>query len=600
MTNRISYRVHATRPDAHLLDVELRIESLDPAGQLLSLPAWVPGSYLIRDFARHVVRLTASSGGHEVACEKTDKTTWRCAPCAGPLVVAYQIYAFDLSVRGAYLDRQHGFFDGCCVYLRVHGGEEHPVSVTIEDPGCGENWKLATSLISAGAEHWGFGEYAADNYNDLIDHPVLMGELDLIEFDVAGVPHAMAIRGRHDADLARIETDLKLICEQHHFLFGAPPPIDRYVFLLTVLGDGYGGLEHRYSSSLICARHELPACGEDTAGAAYRKFLGLCSHEYFHLWNVKRLRPAALAGSDLSREAYTEMLWVFEGITSYYDDLALVRSGVIGNAAYFELLSKTMTRVMQGPGRLHQSLAESSFDAWTKFYKQNENSPNTIVSYYAKGSLVALALDLLIRRESNGDKSLDDVMRAVWQRHGSDAAGMAENAFELLASEISGIRLDEFFDKAVRGTADLALEDWLADVGLTLLYRAPDRLTDTGGASKRKALPVWLGMSTREQNGRLIATHIFDGGPAQRAGVCAGDELLAMDSIRFVASRMDARLRRLHEGQTVSLSLFRRDELIDVSLELAAPPLTCCQITVNGDAGETQLAARRDWLGEAK
>ncbi len=592
------YRVGSACPAAHLFVIDLEISTPDPDGQIVSLPAWVPGSYLIRDFARNIVSLAASSAGSPVQTTKLDKSTWQCAPVGGPLLIRYQVYAKDRSVRGAHLDQTHGFFDGSNVFLRAHGQEDCPVQVSISRPeGNTGSWRLATGFPGGEAESWGFGEFHADNFSELIDYPVEMGDFEVVEFAAGGVPHAIIISGKYQADSVRLATDLALICEQHIQLFSSGLPIDRYVFLLTVLGDGYGGLEHRNSASLFCRRDELPVKGETGVSKTYRRLLGLCSHEYFHLWNVKRLRPASLAGSDLSAEVYTEMLWVFEGVTSYYDDLALVRSGVISQESYLDLLSRTITRVLQGPGRFHQSLAESSFDAWSKFYRQNENSPNAIVSYYAKGSLVALALDLLIRTRTDGERSLDDVMRAVWRGYGHDEVGMPERSFEEMAGEVSGLDLADFFDQAIRGTDELPLAQYLESVGVTCALRTATSISDPGGAPKGRSIPVWLGIRIAEKAGRLMVTHVLENGPGQNAGVSAGDELLAMNDIRLSAKSMEKFLRRMEAGDKVKLNVFREDILLGLPLVLETGPEDCCQLALDKTADEAARAARAAWLG---
>ncbi len=461
----IHYQVQPVSPQAHLFEVVLRIARPAPEGQVLTLPAWIPGSYMIRDFARNIVTLHASSGGKRVAAEKTDKQTWRCAAANGELEVSYQVYAWDLSVRAAHLDTTHGYFNGTSLFLKVVGQEHVGCSVEILPPE-GEayrNWRVATTLPVDGAEHLGFGRYRAADYEELVDHPVEMGAFTFVSFEAAGTPHEIAITGRHQADTERLCRDLQAICEYQIGLFGELPPMERYLFQVLAVGDGYGGLEHRSSTSLICKRTDLPRADDKEVSEGYREFLGLCSHEYFHLWNVKRIRPAVFRQADLSSEVYTRLLWAFEGITSYYDDLALLRSGRIDRQSYLDLLARMITRVLRGSGRLKQTLEESSFDAWTKFYKQDENAPNAIVSYYAKGALVALALDLTIRRHSGGEQSLDDLMRALWRRHGREDIGVGEGDIEALAAEISGADLSGFFDQALRGTADLPLKELLGN-----------------------------------------------------------------------------------------------------------------------------------------
>jgi predicted metalloprotease with PDZ domain len=431
----ITYVVTPRRPEAHLFSVELSIPDPGTAPITLSLPAWIPGSYMIRDFARNIVSIAAADAAGPLPIEKLDKQTWRLTPRQTPnevsgdraLTLTYEVYAWELTVRSAHLDRTHGYFNGPSLFLRVHGRDQAPCCVELRapaDPACAD-WRVATSLARDVEEQpetgrWDFGRFVADDYDDLIDHPVEMGHFDVLAFRVGEVPHWMAISGRHQGDLVRLTADLGPICAEHAALFGELP-LDRYLFLTQVVGDGYGGLEHRFSTSLLCSRDDLPeslatSAGGGRAGGDYRKFLGLCSHEYFHLWNVKRIRPAVFADAGLEHEVHTRLLWAFEGITSYYDDLALVRSGRIDVTGYLELLAETITKVQRNPGRLEQTVAESSFDAWTKFYKQDENAPNAIVSYYGKGAITALALDLTIRRDTDGRASLDDVMRALWQR----------------------------------------------------------------------------------------------------------------------------------------------------------------------------------------
>jgi predicted metalloprotease with PDZ domain len=403
MTEPHYYRIRPKNPGAHLFEVSLTVSEPDAAGQVFEMPAWIPGSYMIRDYARHIVQVRAESNGEAVKLAKLDKSRWIADATGGPLTVTAEIYAHDLSVRGAHLDMTHAYFNGTCMFFSVQGQESVPCRLDIVPPEApvGDDWRVATSMRPATAEPYGFGEYAAADYAELIDHPVEIGRLSIGEFEVRGIPHVIAIRGHARVDMARLCHDVQRVCEQHMVLLGPPDDLDRYVFLVHAPGQGYGGLEHRWSSSLVCSRDSLPLRGDAEIGDDYRTFLGLVSHEYFHLWNVKRMKPEAFTPYDLSKETHTGLLWVFEGITSYYDDLALVRSGLISPASYLELLGRTMTRVGRGAGRRRQSIEESSFDAWTKFYKQDANAANAIVSYYAKGSLVALALDLKLRHETD-------------------------------------------------------------------------------------------------------------------------------------------------------------------------------------------------------
>ncbi len=604
MNETILYRIVPASPEAHLFEVELTITQPDPAGQVVSLPAWIPGSYMIRDFAKNIVWLKAWCNDDAIALTKVDKQTWRCAPCSGTLTLRYQVYAWDLSVRSAHLDTTHGYFNGTSLFLRVHGQDALPCAVEIVRPAGAtyEPWQVATTLPLDGAELWGFGRYRAADYDELIDHPVEMGSFAIIEFEACGVPHAMTLTGRHRADFARLARDLKTICEYHIRLFGEPAPMQRYLFQVMITGDGYGGLEHRSSTSLVCSRDDLPRPlhngGQEEMSEGYRTFLGLCSHEYFHTWNVKRIKPAAFLPYDLSREAHTTLLWAFEGITSYYDDLALVRTGLIDRSSYLELLGQTATRVLRGSGRLKQSVSDSSFDAWTKFYKQDENAPNAVVSYYTKGSLIALALDLLIRRESKGEKSLDDVMRALWQRHGLPLLGVDEGEIETLMSEVSGIDLTAFFDTALRGTDDLPLAELLREVGVDYRLRAASSAGDKGGKANGGGKPrAVLGVRSGDDALGAKLLSVFDGGSAQQAGLSAGDVVIAVEGLRVSNGSLEKVIGSHAPGSTVHLHAFRRDELMEFDALLQAAPEDTCYLEFVEAADLHQQRQQDAWLG---
>src|SRR6267142_935762 len=584
MPEPIRYRIVPEQPKAHLYRVACTVAEPDPSGQEFALPAWIPGSYMIRDFARHVVSIRAETRGKPLAIDKLDKHTWRAQPAAGPVTVSCEIYARDLSVRGAYLDTRHAFFNGACVFLRPKGHEGIPCEVDIFRPGGARyrNWILATAMTVSGAKLHGFGLYRAGDYDELIDHPVAMGDLALASFRACGVTHEVAITGRHSADMARLTRDLKRLCEHHIRFFGEPAPMKRYVFLVTALGEGYGGLEHRASTALQCSRDDLPRRGEAQVNERYRTFLGLASHEYFHTWNVKRIKPAAFTPYDLDREGYTTLLWAFEGVTSYYDDLALVRSGLIGTKDYLELLGRSVTTYLRAPGRRKQSLAESSFDAWIKYYRPDENSPNATVSYYGKGSLVALCLDLLIRDKTHGRKSLDDVMRALWQRHGVTGIGVEEDGIERLAEEVSGLELRKTFDEWLRSTRELPLRDLLAEHGVEMALRPAESSSDKGGRAASSKDPgglAMLGAGARASGEEVIVTHVLEGGAAQEAGLAAGDAIVAVDGLRPGRGGLDAAFARRKAGDTIAIHAFRRDELLEFRVRLMAAPADTCVLT---------------------
>jgi len=608
-TDAITYRVCPTRPESHQFDVELLIPASGMTTLTLSMPAWIPGSYMIRDFARNVVALDATGADGPLNLTKLDKQTWRLDGVDGDVIVHYKVYAFELTVRSAYLDITQGYFNGPSLLPRVHGLDHRPCRLELLPPDgdAYAHWRVATSLHPADARLWGFGGYLAADYDDLIDHPVQMGQFDLLEFQVRGVAHWMAISGRQDADLARLASDLPPICEQHADLFGELP-VDRYLFLTMVVGDGYGGLEHRFSTSLLCSRGDLPrsmpgaGASEPTqakASGGYRRFLGLCSHEYFHLWNVKRIRPAAFVANGLEREVHTRLLWAFEGITSYYDDMALVRSGRIDAKGYLELLAETLTRVMRNPGRLRQTLAESSFDAWTKFYKQDANAANAIVSYYGKGALTALALDLSIRQGTHGKRSLDDVMRALWQRYGQGGVGVPERGVEALAAEVSGLDLSGFFEQALDSTDDLDLVRLLAGVGIEMRLRPARGDNDTGNVSERFE-PVEadadIGLRFRPGAAEAQVAVVIDNRPAKRAGIAPGDLIVAIDGLRAGAATADEMLRRAVIGRPLIIHAFRRDELMTFEVTPAPAPADTCELCLSADAPVEILKRRAAWL----
>lgn len=598
----VRYTIEPVDPEAHLFEVRVEVDEPDPDGQCFAIPAWIPGSYVIRDYARNVISARAESDGVAVALTRPDKRTWCAAVTDRPLTLVLEIFALDDSVRGAHLDTTHAYFNGPCVFPAVLGREAAEYSVEIKPPAGkhGDGWRVATSMRRDGAEEYGFGRYRASGYDDLIDHPVECAELTIGEFEACGIVHAIAIRGRIDCDMTRLCHDLEKLCEQHIGLLGAPTDLDRYLFLLHAPGEGYGGLEHRWSSSLVCSRDNLPKKGQDAVDDAYGTFLGLASHEYFHLWNVKRMRPAAVANSDLGTEAYTELLWVFEGITSYYDDLQLLRSGLIDRDRYLLLLGRTMTRVERGAGRRRQSIAESSFDAWTKFYKQDANAPNAIVSYYAKGSLVALCLDLKIREETAGKHSLDDVMLECWRRFGDTGKPLEEPDFEALAAETTGLDLGDFFDASVRGTGELPLEKLLARHGVTLHRRRATGRDDKGGSDggKAKAPDVWLGAALAERDGKSVVMTVANDSPAERAGLSPGDVVVALGGLQLSAANRDARLRGFGPGDHAELVVFRGDELMTLKLRFRKAPENTVYLSVDEQADEQACRARAAWLAD--
>lgn len=585
MTVSVRYTLCPRAPEAHLFEVVLTVFKPAKNGQIFSLPAWIPGSYMIREFSRHIVEIRAESAGKAVQLVQLTKNSWQAAPVKGVLVLRYKVYAFDLSVRGAYLDAERGFYNGSSVFLAVDGYENEACAVEILPPEgkAYADWKVATSLPARGADKkTGFGGYQAASYDELIDHPVELGAFERVSFKACGVPHEFVVSGRFRADLKRLARDTKKICEYQIKLFGEPAPFERYVFMLFVGKDIYGGLEHRASTALVANRDDLPQQGVEEIGDGYLKLLGLISHEYFHSWNVKRMKPAAFTPYDLNQEGYTRLLWAFEGITSYYDDLSLVRCGLIDEKRYLGLLAETISGVERGAGRLKQTLEQSSFEAWTKYYRQDENSPNSIVSYYTKGALAALALDLTIRRDSQGRQSLDDVMRALWRKWLDDGKGLAEDEWEKQAQAVTGLDLKAFFDQALRGVEPLPLAQLLATQGVELRFEPAANAGDRGGlALNGKPAPASLGVKAVAEAQGVRVINVYDGGAAQRAGLSGGDVIVAIDKLKAVD--LDKALARYQPGDKLKLHWFRRDELISAQVELQAAPADACRLLLQDD-----------------
>ncbi|WP_298207654.1 peptidase M61 [Acidovorax sp.] len=511
----VHYRIEPSSLHAHLFTVSLTI-ARPAAEQEVSLPVWIPGSYLVREFSKNLQDLAARQGKRALPLVQLNKHRWQVQSTPGkPLELTYTVCAYDNSVRTAWLDASRGFFNGTSLCLRVHGQEKQRHTLHIAGTKATAQWSVATGLQALATDKQGFGLYGAANYDELVDCPVEMGPFWVGRFKACGIPHQFVVAGAAPSfDGKRLLADTQKICETAiRFWHGAQgkAPFKSYLFMLNAVADGYGGLEHRNSTALICGRRDLPRLQEPRASEGYNTLLGLISHEYFHTWNVKRLRPAEFATYDYTQENYTELLWFFEGFTSYYDDLLLRRAGLIDDATYLKLITKTINQVLQTPGRLVQTVAQASFDAWVKYYRQDENTPNATVSYYTKGSLVALCLDLALRRE--GKTTLDDVMRALWAR--TAGGPMAEADLRTVLQQLAGRPFDTELDQWVHSTAELPLADLLTAHGVTLKAEAPQ-------------LAQSLGLRVAENHSVQIKV-VLRGGAAEKAGFTPGDEWLGME-----------------------------------------------------------------------
>ena len=596
-TADIHYHVEPSDLHAHIFRITLTI-ARPAARQEVSLPVWIPGSYLVREFSKNLQGLEARQGKQTLQLTQCDKHRWQ-ADCdtRKPLVLAYAVCAYDTSVRTAWLDASRGFFNGTSLCLRVEGQEKRKHTLDIASTPATTDWSVATGLTPVKTDKNGFGLYAAANYDELVDCPVEMGSFWTGRFTACGVSHRFVVAGAAPSfDGKRLLEDTRKICEAAIRFWhgdGHKPPFKNYLFMLNAVGDGYGGLEHRNSTALICGRRDLPRSGETRPQEGYTTLLGLISHEYFHTWNVKRLRPSEFTGYDYTRENYTEMLWFFEGFTSYYDDLLLRRAGLIDDAAYLKLITKTVNQVLQTPGRTVQTVAQASFDAWVKYYRQDENTPNATVSYYTKGSLVALCLDLALRRE--GRTTLDDVMRALWQR--SAGGPMSEADLRAVLRELGGRAFDEELDQWVHSTAELPLAQLLAGQGVALKAEKPQ-------------LAQRLGLRVAENHSVHIKT-VLRGSAAERAGMNAGDEWLGvevkgqswritkLDDVAFYAgshTNLEALVAR--DGRLLRLPLQLPDAATDTPSGKGRRPTGMSPAPADTfSMGISDAAALQRWLG---
>ena len=513
------YTVEALDLHAHLFRVTLTIP--EPAAQqTVSLPVWIPGSYLVREFSKNLQNLRARQGRRQAALQQLDKCSWQIDAQPGQaLQLQYEVYAFDNSVRTAWLDARRGFFNGTSLCLRVHGQEGLPHQLQLLPVKGRPDWQAATGLTSVKTDKKGFGLYQAADYDELVDCPVELGSFWSGRFKACGIEHRFVVAGALPSfDGERLLADTQKICEAEIRFWhgqgaqtGRKAPHKNYLFMLNAVDDGYGGLEHRNSTALICGRRDLPRVGQATTGEGYTTLLGLISHEYFHTWNVKQLRPDAFARYDYTRENYTPLLWFFEGFTSYYDDLLLRRAGLIDDATYLKLLAKTINLVAQTPGRHVQTVAQASFDAWVKYYRQDENTPNATVSYYTKGALVALCLDLSLRAEGH---SLDKVMRGLWKR--CQAGPMREQDVLDELNAVTGRSWQKELQAWVHSTAELPLARLLEAQGIRI-HAEPGNFAQH------------LGLRHQDANGNVQVKAVLRGSAAEQAGFAAGDEWLGLE-----------------------------------------------------------------------
>ena len=558
----LHYQIEFDDYRQHLIHVTLRFLA-DPT-QVLSLPTWIPGSYLIREFSKHLESVKAyDEDGRLLQISKFEKNKWRLFNTDHELItVEYDVYAYDLSVRGAYVDQSRLYVNPACVCLGLDGQEDKAIEVEIFLPPELKHFQLATGL-----PHKSFvsGRYTlkAKDYAELIDAPFELAEQSRFSFEAAGIAHEFVISGKHAMNAARMQQDLEKICGTEIAMFGSAP-FKNYTFMTMATGNSYGGLEHPNSTSLITPRDDLPKADEPLEPSKeYQRFLGLCSHEYFHSWLVKFIRPENFANYNLNKEGYTSLLWIFEGFTSYYDDLILLRSGVINQESYVTLLKAQIERYLQNPGRSVQTVAESSFDAWVKFYRPDENTNNAGTSYYNKGCLVALCLDLGLRLRGS---SLDALMRKLYE-NAQQGIQVSERTIFDLCRELTGQDWAEQINHLINTTDELPLDQLLPEFGFSFELK------------NEQALPFGLKVVDKPE-GVLIQTARRDGAAA-KVGLSANDVILAIDGLKASEKLL---AKYVKQAGTYSVYAFRRDELMQFELQAAETSLTTVELKVEDQA----------------
>jgi len=584
----IKYTISLEDANQHLIDICMTITHPLKQGQEFWLPDWIPGSYMIRDFSRNIVKLKVEENKKRIKLSKISKSTWRLQQDVNEISINYQVYAWDLSVRSAHFDDQHCFFNGTSTFIGLKGQEQQPHQVEIIAPSDFNQkcWKVATSMPKTKTNKYGFGVYQSSSYAELIDHPFEMADFIETNFVVDDVEHRMIfVEAPDNIDLERIATDVQIICQYEcKFFTDKKPPFDQYLFMTFVQKNGFGGLEHLSSTALHCSHDDLPIIGEDQTKKSvdYQKFLSLCCHEYFHCWNVKRIKPARFASYHLQQEVHTELLWFFEGITSYYDELFLVRSGVITPENYLDMLAKNITRYMRGSGRLKQTITESSFDAWTKFYKQDENAANAIVSYYIKGGLLAFYLDFEIRKLTNSDKNLDDLMRLIWQQYGKKTIGVEEKDIQKTAERLVGESMQGFFDLILYSTQELDLQTLFKQLGINYQLLPESKKMEKGGYTtlEMEREPVCsLGINHKPNMSGVEIVSVFDGGCGQVGGLSHGDIIIAIDGYKISSKELDKKIAKLPIDSQVQICFFRRDKLYHRDIILKPTRANTCYLS---------------------
>lgn len=577
----IQYSISPLNINSHLFSVSLTFSAIANKTYTLSLPSWLPGSYMIRDFAKNIIEINAvANNSCDIKLVKNDKQTWFISSTeTADITLNYSVFAFDLSVRTAYLDSQRGFFNGSSVFLQVEELADSPCTLEIKQTESIKSWKIATGLTRHNnTNKYEFGTYTAENYQELIDGPVAMGNFSCIEFEVEGVTHHAVFTSEHYGDLNRLATDLTKLCQHHITLFGEAP-FKEYWFITHLLANGFGGLEHKNSTILQASRFDLPNPNKpNELTDEYKTFLSLCSHEYFHAWNVCRIKPKEFIPYNLQQEIHTTQLWAYEGITSYYDDFSLYRTGIINFEDYLKILSKTATRVYRGQGELKQSVADSSFDTWTKFYKQGPDAVNNIVSYYTKGSLIALWLDLTIREKSKGQYSLDNLMKELWIHFGKTNLGTSEDDFINIANILCNADIRDEFTQMLHTAERVNLSSLLTNVGVAFKASKFSKLNSLETTTSDEYIP-YIGALYSASPAGLKITQVIENSPAANAGIAVNDVVIAIDNMQATEKSVQNLAIHLPQKKQVSCYYFRDDQLLQSPLCFIDSPTSAISIT---------------------
>ena len=574
-TASLSYQVAMSQPASHLFEVALQVNNWHSATLDLRMPVWTPGSYLVREYARHLQDFSATNGEGEVlSSQKLGKNYWQVkTENVSQVKVSYRIYANELTVRTNHLDSTHGYFNGAALFLFVPGLEQQPIEVKIVPPKT--DWHVTTTLPKVEGQT---NTFVAKDFDTLVDTPVEIGTQQVHNFEVLGKPHSLAIWNKGNANPEQIIADTKKVIEIEAEMFGGLP-YEQYLFLLHLSGSGYGGLEHK-----DCCTLNYPRFGFRDR-EKYERFIQLVAHEFFHLWNVKRIRPKVLERFNYEAESYTTSLWFCEGTTSYYDMLIPLRAGIYNRQTCLKNLSKDLTKYLNTIGRTVQPLGESSYDAWIKLYRRDAYSDNNQISYYLKGQFVSLLIDLLIRAKHNNKRSLDDVMRLMWERFGQKEVGFSETELRNIITEVAEDNLDDFFSCYIETTEELPFDDYLHPFGLYLKTVAESDVP-------------YLGIKVQSENNREVIKFVAAESPAALGGIDANDELLAIDGIKVSAVTLDERLKDYQAEDTIRVTLFHQDELKTLDVTLAKPQSNRYELSVKDDLSQMQQQNLVGWLGE--